>query len=594
VDKIFGPGNLFVTLAKRQVYGAVGIDSLAGPTETVVVADDTARPEWVAADLLAQAEHDVIASAILLTPSRQLAEAVQMEVARQVENLSRAEIIAASLASRGGAVLTADLGEAVALANTYAPEHLCLCVADPWRWMEKVTAAGGIFLGEHSFEVLGDYVAGPSHVMPTGGTARFASPLNVLDFIRITSIIALDEASAAAIAPHAANIARAEGLDSHAQAAIFRVNADAVSKTASVPTPRFLPEGEEGEAYSPVVPFEVYAAQVGLPPEKIVKLDANENPYGPSKSTLAKLAAGRMISIYPDPENTLLRKRLGEFLDLPMERLFAGSGEDEVIDVILRAVLEPGDVVVDCPPTFTMYSFDTGINRGRLWSVGRRADFSLDPDAIEAAVRAEPRAKVLFVCSPNNPDGSVVDDDTLRRLLRLPVLVVLDEAYVEFSGGSRIRWALDYPNLAVLRTFSKWAGLAGLRVGYGALPRSLMPRMMRIKQPYNINAAAGQAAIASLDDAPALLETVGRIVAERDRMYGRLKSIPWMDVFPSRSNFFLCRLKGREPREVQKALAGQGILIRYFNKPGVRDCLRISVGRPEDTERLIQALEEQT
>jgi len=222
VDKIFGPGNLFVTLAKRQVFGVVGIDSLAGPTETVVVADDSARPEWVAADLLAQAEHDLLASAILLTPSRPLAEAVQAAVARQVENLSRAEIVAASLPKRGGAVLTRDLDEAVALANAYGPEHLCLAVADPWRWAEKVHSAGGIFLGEHSFEVLGDYVAGPSHVMPTSGSARFASPLNVWDFVHIISLIALDPRTAAAVAPAAAEIAHAEGLDAHAHAAELR------------------------------------------------------------------------------------------------------------------------------------------------------------------------------------------------------------------------------------------------------------------------------------------------------------------------------------------------------------------------------------
>jgi histidinol dehydrogenase len=223
VDKIFGPGNLFVTLAKQQVYGVVGIDGLAGPTETVVIADDAARPDWVAADLLAQAEHDVLASAILLTPSRSLAEAVQVEVARQMETLSRAEIIAASLQNRSGAVLTRDLDQAVELANRYAPEHLCLAVADPWRLAEKITAAGGVFLGEHSFEVLGDYVAGPSHVMPTGGSARFASPLNVWDFVHIVSLIALDPPTAARIGPLAAGIARAEGLDAHARAAELRV-----------------------------------------------------------------------------------------------------------------------------------------------------------------------------------------------------------------------------------------------------------------------------------------------------------------------------------------------------------------------------------
>ena len=222
VDKIFGPGNLFVTLAKRQVYGVVGIDGLAGPTETVVIADDSANPSWVAADLLAQAEHDLLASAILLTPSQMLIQKVQAEVAKQIEQRSRADIIVASLENRGGAVLTHDLAEAVDLANEYAPEHFALSVTEPWRWAEKVNNAGGVFMGEHSFEVLGDYLAGPSHVMPTGGSARFASPLNVWDFVKIVSLVALDDKTAKAVGPVAATLAQSEGLDAHANAALLR------------------------------------------------------------------------------------------------------------------------------------------------------------------------------------------------------------------------------------------------------------------------------------------------------------------------------------------------------------------------------------
>lgn len=223
VDKIVGPGNLFVTLAKRQVFGLVGIDGLAGPTETVVIADESANPAWIAADLLAQAEHDTLATAILLTPSRPLAEAVQREVARQMESLGRDRIIAASLAGQGGAVVTADLAEAAALADAFAPEHLCIATSAPRDLVDSLHNAGGLFLGERSFEVLGDYVAGPSHTMPTGGTARFASPLNVLDFVRITSLIDLDELTTAALAPAAAALARAEALTAHASAAERRV-----------------------------------------------------------------------------------------------------------------------------------------------------------------------------------------------------------------------------------------------------------------------------------------------------------------------------------------------------------------------------------
>ena len=219
VDKIVGPGNIYVTLAKKLVYGVVGIDGLAGPTETVVVADNGANPAWVAADLLAQAEHDVLASAILLTPSEPFAHAVQAEVALQIESLSRADIITQTFDRNSGIVLTADLAEAVQLADRYAPEHLCLAVRDPWAWLPQIRHAGAVFLGEHSFEVLGDYLAGPSHVMPTGGSARFASPLSVLDFVRLTSLVALDPATTAAIAPVAATLAEAEKLTAHAAAA---------------------------------------------------------------------------------------------------------------------------------------------------------------------------------------------------------------------------------------------------------------------------------------------------------------------------------------------------------------------------------------
>jgi histidinol dehydrogenase len=223
VEKIFGPGNLFVTLAKKQVYGSVGIDNLAGPTETMVIADEFAKPAWVAADLLAQAEHDMLASAILLTPSEKLARQVGEEIITQIKKLSRTEMIESSLFTRGGAVITDNLDQAIELANDYAAEHLCLAVQDPWRWVEKITCAGGIFIGENSFEVLGDYIAGPSHVMPTSGSARFASPINVWDFIKIISLIGLDDQTVSQIAPAAAIIAREEGLDAHASAAEIRL-----------------------------------------------------------------------------------------------------------------------------------------------------------------------------------------------------------------------------------------------------------------------------------------------------------------------------------------------------------------------------------
>lgn len=355
------------------------------------------------------------------------------------------------------------------------------------------------------------------------------------------------------------------------------------------------PEIAAMEPYTPIVPFEVLSERLGRPPGDIVKLDANENPYGPSPRALEALANGRFYHIYPDPEAGELRDALSAYVQMPKERLLAGMGADELIDLILRAVLAPGDVVIDCPPSFGMYPFSTAVNAGRYVAVPRHDDFSLDVAGIETAVAAHPNAKVLFLCSPNNPNGSVIDDATLRRLLALPVLVVLDEAYVEFAAvggrGSRVQWALAHDNLVVLRTFSKLAGLAGLRVGYGAFPAWLLPHLWKIKQPYNVNVAANRAALASLQDVAWLHEKVELIVAERERMVQALATFPFLRPFPSQANFVLFRVSGgRSAARLKRDLEQAGVLVRYFSKPGLDNCIRISAGRPQDTDRLVAAL----
>ncbi|MDQ6669641.1 MAG: histidinol dehydrogenase [Chloroflexota bacterium] len=223
VDKIVGPGNLFVVLAKRMVFGQVGIEALPGPTECLVIADDSANPVWVAADLLAQAEHDPLACSLLITPDHHLAESVDSEVAAQVASLPRRAIIEESFANRGGIVETNDLEEALEVANAFAGEHLCLAVRDPWTWLGKVRHAGGVFLGELNAEAIGDYTAGPSHIMPTGGTARFSSPVNVEDFVKIISIFGLGPEDLGQAGPPAVILARAESLEAHARAVEYRL-----------------------------------------------------------------------------------------------------------------------------------------------------------------------------------------------------------------------------------------------------------------------------------------------------------------------------------------------------------------------------------
>jgi histidinol dehydrogenase len=220
---VVGAGNIFVTLAKKEVFGRVGIDGLAGPTETMILADEGANADWIAADMLAQAEHDPLASAILITDSQVLASRVQQAVVDQIQALSRREIVEQSLKEKGGIVIVNDLFQALEMANEYAPEHLCIVAANEDELFSRVRNAGCVFIGENSFEVLGDYVAGPSHVLPTGGSARFAAPLNVLSFLNMTSYLRVQRQASAQLSAFASEIARNEKLDAHAQAAKLRV-----------------------------------------------------------------------------------------------------------------------------------------------------------------------------------------------------------------------------------------------------------------------------------------------------------------------------------------------------------------------------------
>ena len=349
-------------------------------------------------------------------------------------------------------------------------------------------------------------------------------------------------------------------------------------------------------AYTPIEPFEVLSARLGRTPDLIVKLDANENPYGPLPIVREALGKMDFPHIYPDPESRALRKSLSKFTGIGEEYLLAGQGADELIDLLMRVFLEPNDCVLSCPPTFGMYSFDAELNAARCIEVPRNPDFSLNMDGIRETVETL-KPKLFFITSPNNPDGSLISREIMDELLSLPTLVVLDEAYIEFAGEdlgaglSRIREVPARENLIVLRTFSKWAGLAGLRIGYGAFPFWLMPTLWKSKQPYNVNVAASVAAQVSLEHTNELAKVVELLKNERTRLFTALQGISYLKPYPTQSNFILCQVTGRDAAELKARLAQEyGIFIRYFNKPGLRDHIRISVGRPQDTDALIEAL----
>jgi histidinol-phosphate aminotransferase len=357
------------------------------------------------------------------------------------------------------------------------------------------------------------------------------------------------------------------------------------------PSRLVLPHIAAMEPYTPILPFEVLRAELGRAPEQIVKLDANENPYGPHPAVRVALAEYPFPHIYPDPEHRQLRAALAEYAGAPAEHILPGHGADELIDLLTRITVGPGDAIIDCPPTFGMYSFDAGLTGARVIRVSRGSDFSVDVAGVEAAVAAS-GAKLLFLTSPNNPDGSLLPRADLERLLELPLLLVLDEAYVEFAGlaHSVSAWAAARENLIVLRTFSKWAGIAGLRLGYGIFPGWLMPVLWKAKQPYNVNVAATVAGLASLAHRDEIQATVDALIAERERIYRELAAFPCLHPHPSAANFVLARVEGYDARELKAALAQDGVLVRYYAKPGLENCIRVSAGRPADTDALLAAL----
>jgi histidinol-phosphate aminotransferase len=340
-------------------------------------------------------------------------------------------------------------------------------------------------------------------------------------------------------------------------------------------------------AYEPVEPIDVMAERLGIPEAEIIKLDANENPYGASPRVAEALAHYPYYHIYPDPSQRKIREAAASYLGADPDQVLFGVGSDELLGILSQVLLGPGDVVVNAPPTFGMYEFLGHVRDANVVNVPRREDFELDIEGLEAAVS---RAKLLFLASPNNPTGNPMSREHLVRLLKYDAIVAVDEAYAEFAGESAVDLAAEHDNLVVIRTFSKWAGLAGLRVGCAVMARSLLDLIWRIKVPYNVSVAAEQAVLATLEDADALMSNVRLIIDERERMMTRLTELPWLRPYPSAANFILCDVTGVAARDVREELRGKGILIRYFDSPMLRNCIRISVGKPEDTDRLMEEL----
>ena len=335
---------------------------------------------------------------------------------------------------------------------------------------------------------------------------------------------------------------------------------------------------------------ETLEGKVDVSVDEIIKLDANENLYGCSPKVRQALGDCPCLNIYPDAGQGRLRQMLGGYAGVDAEHIVASNGSDQLIDLILRLFIDAGDEVINCDPTFIMFSFGTDLCGGSIVSVPRDEDFAVDIKAVKAAISK--KTKLIFLANPNNPTGTVMPQKDILEVLDTGLPVVVDEAYYEFSGDTVVPFLDGYKNLMILRTFSKWAGLAGLRIGYGIFPTEVAGYLMRIKPPYNVNAAAIVAVQESLKDIDYLMGKVKAINEERDRLFAELEKLPFIKPFPSQTNFILCSVLNGRASELQQKLQQKGILVRYFDKPMLRDCIRISVGRPEHTDAVIKALRE--
>ena len=339
--------------------------------------------------------------------------------------------------------------------------------------------------------------------------------------------------------------------------------------------------------YHGVDPSEELARKAGIKPEDVIRLNANENPYGPLDKVSAALS-GLPLHLYPDPNQRKLRAALGEYTGQPVERIMAGAGGDEIIDLLMRLFIAPGQKVLDCEPTFGMYSFSARLAEAEIVSVPRNSTWDIDIPAMLEAI--DDSARIVFLASPNNPTGNLLTERDARALLKTGVIVCVDETYYEFSGSTLSPLLDEYENLVILRSFSKWAGIAGLRVGYAIASSELIGHLMDIKQPYNINIAGEAAVLAALEHRVELLERAATLIEQRKRLEAVVDEFPGISYYPSEANFLLCRFERRTAEEAYVGLAQRGIFVRRFPQTVLDSSLRISTGTPEQTDLLIDAL----
>ncbi len=609
VDRVVGPGNAYVAEAKRQLSGEVGTDAPAGPSELLVVADAEADPAVVALELLAQAEHDPDAAAVLVSTDGAVAAAVAVELDRRARDEPRAEIVRASLAAGGALLLADDLDAALAFAERYAPEHLLLLVDSPRAALPRVRAAGTVFLGPSTSVTFGDYATGANHVLPTGGLARAWSGLALDDFFRWTTWQEATPAAAADLARTVAPLAEAEGLPAHAAAARRAAagGAGARRPATGAVRPAPAPRAAYGEmapraAYPAPAPRAAYRELAPYDPARPplpLDLSANTNLWGPCPAALDALRSAK-VDAYPTPYADALKRALAERWGLAPEQVTTGCGSDDVLDSTIRAFCDPSATVAYVWPTFGMAAEFARLNGARPVPVEARPGGGGDGGDGDDALAELAAADVAYLCRPENPTGEMMPRERVLALLeRARGLVLIDEAYGEFAGESLLDAALASGRAVVVRTLSKAYGLAGLRVGYALGPAPLVRAIELSRGPYKVGAAAEAAAVAAVREGGRwVADVVRRTAANRARLAAELRG-RGLRVLDGSGNFLLVR-PGAAPAPagagwaaaVKAGLAARGIGVRAFPAlPGHGDALRVTVGPWAAMERFLEALD---
>lgn len=569
-DKIFGPGNQYVTAAKvfAQSQG-IAIDLPAGPSEVLVAADSSVPVSFIAADLLAQAEHDTESQVVFITEGSGFLEMVLEEVNEQLEQLPRKEIAREALGS--SLAIVTEVENWTEIINAYAPEHLIIMGRYEDEIVAKVTNAGSVFIGRNTAESFGDYASGTNHTLPTSGYAKAYSGVSLDSFVKKITYQKISDAGLRNLGQTVLTMAEAEGLQGHANAIKIRLEFKQSESDSEMGITRFLRTDLRN-----IQPYR--SARDEFDGTKKIFMDANEHAF--------ETAYNR----YPDPKQKTLKQAISEVKGFNPENVFLGNGSDEVLDLIFRLTCTPYmDSVAFLNPSYGMYAVLAGLNGLKTCEINMDSQFQISVP--EILLQAED-AKLLVICNPNNPTGRRMPKNELLEIVRaFKGVVIIDEAYIDFcSTGSLADEVINYSNLIVIQTLSKGYGMAGLRIGMAIASKAWVTALDRIKPPYNLSSIVQETAVKALKEIP-WKKLNSEIIRERERLILFLKSLPSIsEVFPSETNFILFRIPNASA--IYNKLIENGVVVRdrssQFN---CSDTLRVSVGTPEATNRFIQIMQ---